>query len=268
MLKKYLNKLILLLCFIFCASSAYANEVKNFRQVEATGRSVFNSENIELSRKRALEDALYLAALKGGANINGFSSISSNNVINDQSIVRATNNIIDFKILEEKQDNQFLIIKISAVVGNKNSSIKCQPRPINITMFRGMLKVNTDVPSKLGRKLPAWSNNFYQTLLNEMNVELKNYQNTSIEQILKSNINPTFDYNAITNGIPNVQAGDYSLVPELNLVSNSENNFSNYLLRIKLHTYKGPDFEAMPLKTYNFSIDYKFETKFNSGTKL
>ena len=84
-----------------------------------------------------MEDALYIAALKGGADINGFSAITSNTVINDQSIVKATNRVLDFKILSEKQSKEFISIKISAVVGGKLSKNNCKNRPINITLFKG-----------------------------------------------------------------------------------------------------------------------------------
>ena len=108
---------------VFC-NSLLANDNANFKQVEATGRAVLIEGDIETSRKRALEDALYIAALKGGADINGFSAITSNTVINDQSIVKATNRVLDFKILSEKQSKEFLSIKISAVVGGKLSKKK------------------------------------------------------------------------------------------------------------------------------------------------
>ena len=101
---KFLIIAYLIILSFFLNNSVNAKAKKNFKQVEATGRAVLVDGNIEISRKRALEDALYLAALKGGADINGFSAITSNTVINDQSIVRATNRVIDFKILNEKQD--------------------------------------------------------------------------------------------------------------------------------------------------------------------
>ena len=71
---------------VLLSSSLLADDNTNFRQVETTGRAVLISGDIETSRKRALEDALYIAALKGGADINGFSAITSNTVINDQSL--------------------------------------------------------------------------------------------------------------------------------------------------------------------------------------
>ena len=113
----------------------YAQDNSNFKQVEATGRSILLPENIETSRKRALEDAIYIAALKGGADINGFSAINSNTIINDQSIIKATNRVLDFKILSETQNKEYLTIKISAIVGSELSKQNCKIRPINIKIL-------------------------------------------------------------------------------------------------------------------------------------
>ena len=44
----------------------------------STGRAALNTpEETDLARRRALEDALYLASLEGGAKINGYSAIDS-----------------------------------------------------------------------------------------------------------------------------------------------------------------------------------------------
>ena len=48
------------------------------RMVTATGRAVINDQAAQHEAKNiALEDALYLAALRGGAKINGFSSVQA-----------------------------------------------------------------------------------------------------------------------------------------------------------------------------------------------
>ena len=126
---KFINiyKIFMLIALFTFNFALYAEDNSNFKQVEATGRSILLPENIETSRKRALEDAIYIAALKGGADINGFSSISSNTVINDQSVVKPTNRVMDFKILSETQDKQYLTIKIRAVVGEELSKNKIPP---------------------------------------------------------------------------------------------------------------------------------------------
>ena len=132
-LRKIISILVLIILF---SENVFAEDKINFKQVVATGRSILLSNNIETSRKRALEDAIYIAALKGGADVDGFSAISSNTIINDQSIIKATNRVIDFKILSEKQDKEFLSIKISAIVGDESSKINCESRPININLFK------------------------------------------------------------------------------------------------------------------------------------
>ncbi|MDG1465779.1 MAG: flagellar assembly protein T N-terminal domain-containing protein, partial [Alphaproteobacteria bacterium] len=164
------NKLAALVLLSFISSPLSAEEDKNFKQVEATGRSVVIDGNIEVSRKRALEDALYLAALKGGADVNGFSAINSSTIINDQSVIRATNRVIDFKILNERQDKEFLSIKISAIVGGKKSSKNCTTKPINITFFKGSFINDSSIPSKLSRKTPKWYNAFFDIISELPNV--------------------------------------------------------------------------------------------------
>ena len=248
---------------IVLSNSLLANDNANFKQVEATGRAVLIAGDIETSRKRALEDALYISALKGGADINGFSAITSNTVINDQSIVKATNRVLDFKILSEKQSKEFLSIKISAVVGGKLSKKKCKNRPINITLFRGSYNVESSVPSKLARYTPMWYGQIYDVISKLPNVKAINHKNKSLKQIIKSNVNSSFDYNALTNGLPIIQAGDYSLVPELLLTeNNNQNSFSNYLLKVSFKIFKGPGIKLMTTKTYDLPIEYQYKSKF------
>ena len=248
---------------IVFSNALLATDNANFKQVEATGRAVLIAGDIETSRKRALEDALYIAALKGGADINGFSAITSNTVINDQSIVKATNRVLDFKILSEKQSKEFLSIKISAVVGRKLSKKNCKNRPINITLFRGSYNVESSVPSKLARYTPMWYGQIYDVISKLPNVKAINHKNKSLKQIIKSKVNSSFDYNALTNGLPIIQAGDYSLVPELLLTeNNNQNSFSNYLLKVSFKIFKGPGIKLMTTKTYDLPIEYQYKSKF------
>ena len=265
--KLFLNLEIITICIlfsIFSFSVFAAQNDSNFRKVEATGRAILIDGKIDVSRKRALEDALYIAALKGGANINGFSAIGSNTVINDQAIVSAANRVIDFKIIKETQEKEFLSIKIAAIVGGNLSSKNCKVRPINISLFQGTFNVGSDVPSNLSRKMSLWFNQSYEIISKISNVNVIDYRNKLIDTVIKSNLNPSFDYNALTNGVPFIQSGDYSLVPNLTLTKNNfeENNYSNYLFQISFKVYKGSDFKLLPVKTYNFPIKYNLNSKF------
>ena len=59
-----LYKIFIFIALLTFNFDLYAQNKSNFKQVEATGRSILLPENIETSRKRALEDAIYIAALK------------------------------------------------------------------------------------------------------------------------------------------------------------------------------------------------------------
>ena len=265
--KLFLNLENITICILFSIISfnaLAAQNDSNFRNVEATGRAILIEGKIDVSRKRALEDALYIAALKGGANINGFSAIGSNTIINDQAIVSAANRVIDFKIIKETQEKEFLSIKIAAIVGGDLSSKNCKVRPINISLFKGTFNVGSDVPSILSRKMYLWFNHSYDIISKTSNVNVIDYRNKLIDAVIKSNINSSFDYHALTEGVPFIQSGDYSLVPNLTLTKNNfeENNFSNYLFQISFKIYKGSDFTLLPIKTYNFPIKYNLNSKF------
>ncbi len=260
---KFFQYILSTCILIVFSNSLLANDNANFKQVEATGRAVLIAGDIETSRKRALEDALYIAALRGGADIHGFSAISSNTIINDQSIVKATNRVLDFKILSEKQSKEFISIKISAVIGGKLSEKNCKNRPINITLFKGSYNIESSVPSKLARYTPMWYGQIYDVISKLPNVKAINHKNKSLKQIIKSKVNSSFDYNALTNGLPIIQAGDYSLVPELSLTENNkQNSFSNYLLKVSFKIFKGPEIKLMTTKTYDILIEYQYKSKF------
>ncbi len=259
---KFFYSILIFFAMITFNIDLYAQNKSNYKQVEATGRSILLSEEIEISRKRALEDAIYIAALKGGADVNGFSAISSNTIINDQSVIRATNRVIDFKILSEIQDKEYLTIKIRAIVGGELSNKNCKSRPLNVNLLKGSILVDTKVPSELARNTSLWYNKIYKIISKLPNVNVKNSQNRALEQIIKSFKNPSFDYNAITKGMPTIHAGNYSLVPKIVLTKISENSFSNYLFSVKFDLYKGQKIKLEQSKSYNLSIDYQFESKF------
>ena len=76
-------------------------------------------------------------------------------------------------------------------------------------------------------------------------------------------INPSFNYKALTTGLPAIQAGDYSLVPKLSLIKiNEEYNFLNFLLKVTFEIYKGQNLKLLSSKSYDLPIKYKYNSKF------
>ena len=54
-----------------------------------------------VAKKRALDDALYLASLQGGAKIDGYSTVDTNTSLNENLLIRPSSSIKDFVILEK-----------------------------------------------------------------------------------------------------------------------------------------------------------------------
>ena len=70
-------------------------QAQGLRMVMATGRAVINDQAaIHEAKNTALEDALYLAALRGGAKINGFSSVQADTSLDDHFVVRPSSEIL------------------------------------------------------------------------------------------------------------------------------------------------------------------------------
>jgi hypothetical protein len=86
--------------------------------VTATGRAaIISNEQIEETRTRALEDALYSAALLGGAEIDGFSSVQAGTQLDDHFVVRPSSKIIDYDVVSEQFDDLHYSVIIEAAVG-------------------------------------------------------------------------------------------------------------------------------------------------------
>ena len=68
-----------LLIILLASTYLIAKEI-GYKEVVTNGRAVIIGGNEELAKKRALEDALYLASLQGGARVDGFSSIDKMSV--------------------------------------------------------------------------------------------------------------------------------------------------------------------------------------------
>ena len=49
----------------------------DIKEIITEGRAVIIDEDKKLAKKRALDDALYLASLRGGAKVDGYSNVDS-----------------------------------------------------------------------------------------------------------------------------------------------------------------------------------------------
>lgn len=86
--------------------------------VEVTGQAAESGLGRATTRLRALEAALIEAAIKGGADINGYAAASNGILVSDRLILRPASRILDYSILSEAVEDGFYRVRVRAIVGD------------------------------------------------------------------------------------------------------------------------------------------------------
>jgi hypothetical protein len=182
------------------------------RFVEVTGRSVIQDDSPILSKNTALEDALYLAALEGGAKVSGYSLIDSFSNLREEVIVQPASGILDYTIIDEMISDQHYEVTIRALIGKNNDRISCKSRITStLIAFQPEIYIN--------QNSPAWSQYLPNQIYKKMIDNLSNFDEIEIINATdtKLNINNNklklndFDYNVLTGNVVNYKPADLSL---------------------------------------------------------
>ena len=266
---KKLIKYYIFLQLILLSFHSAAFQDFNILKAEVTGRAVILDNDIEKARRLALEDALYLSSLKGGAFVDGFSSISKNTIVNDQSIIKSDSKILDFKILSEKKNKDHYEIKLLAIIGSKNNSFECKEKPINISIFKPQIIYHHSLPSFITRSMYEWNNFFIDNMSRHNQISLKKYDSLELNEIIESSNNVEFDYTSNVNGIPAIEEGDYLVAPvfkvePFNHYKQAENPYDLAKYSIELNFFSGPNYNFF--KT--FVIKKVFQNRYSSNFQL
>ena len=216
-------RLVLCISFISCImllTNCFANASasSSFQFTTATGRAAITSNvPAELARMRALEDALYLAALQGGANINGFSAVSTDTSVQDHFVVRPSSKILDYTILSEETSGSKIEVSIRAAVGDLPEK-KCNgTRPLNMTLYQPDTYIDMNVP--------AWIEIYHTKLFNELSfmlesnplINISNAMNVQLSPQKLRTIDERFDYASLLSPQIRVRTGDFAIIPTLYL---------------------------------------------------
>ena len=133
------------ICFVIGATTVQA---AGLRFTETTGRAVILDSAMEReARMLALEDALYLAALDGGARINGFSAVMSDTTLEDHFVIRPASRILDYTITNEVIDGEHYEVSIRAAVGNLPRGECLHRRALNLTLFKPRMSLAETIPA-------------------------------------------------------------------------------------------------------------------------
>ena len=258
LMKKLIFFIIAIFTFVSISSLLLAKE-SSVQLVTTTGRSVIIDENVNVAKKRALDDALYLASLQGGAKIDGYSSIDANTNLKENLIIRPSSDIIDFKILNERVEKSHYIVEIQAALLTNEISVSCTERKkLNLTVFKAHYLVSS--------KTPAWSNEipykFSQLLFRNIqslnNINIKNATNYYVNPYKEKNISNTLDYEALTESKVTIKNGEFSLIPtiKIDFKQSRIHRFSREIsFDLSLGIFEGPNYNYITDINYKFSLD-------------
>ena len=249
-------------CFVLGATTGHA---AGMRFTETTGRAVIIDPEMEQeARMMALEDALYLAALEGGARIDGFSAVMTDSSLEDHFVIRPASRILDYTITNEVIDDLHYQVSIRAAIGDIPKGTCLHRRDVNLTVFAPKITHGKSVVAEAGPMAPKVINALVEAIESHPGINARRATDTVLDPARLARTTDQFDYNALTTGLTRVQRGDFALIPEITLtgkrVRNGLDRRDEMLVSIEMHLFAGETYAWVD----HFGLRQQITTKFRS----
>ena len=251
---------IILTLLLFALNPVFSKDSVRF--IETTGRAVIeDAAEVVTARRRSLEDALYLAALHGGAKIKGFSSVSTDTSIQENLVVQPDSYILDYNIISEDQTDTHFIIKIRAAVGNLKSD-SCENQGLkSISVYKPIISIHPNVPYWVQPLSSELIKAFMSSLKAEMNINLTDFTDVSLNQSELKSINDEFDYTSLTSGRSRTRSGDYAVVPSIIIDKSTKlvgfTTFNSLEITFLTNIYEGSSYSLSSSKSKTVEALFK-----------
>ena len=251
---------IILTLLLFALNPVFSKDSVRF--IETTGRAVIeDATEVVTARRRSLEDALYLAALHGGAKIKGFSSVSTDTSIQENLVVQPDSYILDYNIISEDQTDTHFIIKIRAAVGNLKSD-SCENQGLkSISVYKPIISIHPNVPYWVQPLSSELIKAFMSSLKAEMNINLTDFTDMSLNQSELKSINDEFDYTSLTSGRSRTRSGDYAVVPSIIIDKSTKlvgfTTFNSLEITFLTNIYEGASYSLSSSKSKTVEALFK-----------
>ena len=251
---------IILTLLLFALNPVFSKDSVRF--IETTGRAVIeDAAEVVTARRRSLEDALYLAALHGGAKIKGFSSVSTDTSIKENLVVQPDSHILDYNIISEDQTDTHFIIKIRAAVGNLKSD-NCENQGLkSISVYKPIISIHPNVPYWVQPLSSELIKAFMSSLKAEMNINLTDFTDMSLNQSELKSIDDEFDYTSLTSGRSRTRSGDYAVVPSIIIDKSTKlvgfTTFNSLEITFLTNIYEGASYSLSSSKSKTVEALFK-----------
>lgn len=183
--------------------------------VRVTGRAAVTDNDTDRAQRFALEDALYLAALEGGADVSGF-SMADNGVLTGESILmRPNSRILDYTVVSQGPSGHHYEVVIDAYVGTV-PALGCAVRPA-INLISGNPQIH------VGYTAPLWAQEALElahdaTVMGlgatpQIQISARDISLATVGQSGRK-IPAGFDYDTLMGGQSRVEASRSNLIPD------------------------------------------------------
>ncbi len=261
--------LVLLLAFVCFILGATAGHAASMRFTETTGRAAIIDPAMEQeARMMALEDALYLAALEGGARIDGFSAVMTDSSLEDHFVIRPASRILDYTITNEVIDELHYQVSIRAAVGDLPKGTCLNRRDVNLTIFAPKITHGKAVVADAGMMAPQVINALVEAIESHPGINAIRATDTVLDPARLARTSDQLDYEALTIGVNRVRRGDFALIPEITLtgkrVRNGLDRRDDMLVNIEMHLFAGESYSPVEHFESLQQITTKLRTPFRT----
>ena len=254
-MNSFISRLSLFI-FIMLGGAVQAAD-DQLRMITATGRAVIaHSDALNEAKNAALEDALYLAALYGGAKINGFSSVQADTSLDDHFVVRPSSNILDYNIIDEAHDDLHYQVTVQAAIGTVERD-GCQNRKLgHVSMFAPTLQAARQVPGWMSTTPQLMVLELYSRMAEKPEFTLTNHAGTKLDAAAQGDMR--YNYAALTSSQPKVSDGDFAFNTKVNLSTSrvTRQTHQQQFLEVTLasHIFTGSRYEMLGDVTHSVRI--------------
>ena len=265
--------IVLLLAFACFILGATAGHAASMRFTETTGRAaIIDPEMEQEARMMALEDALYLAALEGGARIDGFSAVMTNSSLEDHFVIRPASRILDYTITNEVIDDLHYQVSIRAAIGDLPKGTCLHRRDVNLTVFAPTITHGNAVVAEAGMMAPQVIDALVGAIESHPGINAVRATDTVLDPARLARTTDQFDYGALTTGVTRVRRGDFALIPEVTIIGkrfrNGLDRRDEMLVSIEMHLFAGESYAPVEHFESRQQITTKLRSPFRTVNVL
>lgn len=199
---------LLLLLLVLLASPLRAGDL----WIEAMGFAVQSgAEDGASARRRAVADALLMAALSGGADVRAHTAVDRSVVTSDMLIVRPVGRVKEHHLLSAVQSGDTWTVTVRARVGTGADGVCQSRRRMAIAAYAPQIEVSPHAP--------AWAVPLAQEVANDLIRQLQRHQSVDVVRVTDralpdmTEARERVDYTVLTRGSVRLGAGEHGFVP-------------------------------------------------------